>query len=60
MPEHMRALIGSQNRLQELLGCSRTQAWRIWSGKTKLTPINEKYLWKVLEEKTYNGTLVEE
>ncbi|AUR95309.1 hypothetical protein NVP1205O_34 [Vibrio phage 1.205.O._10N.222.51.A7] len=59
MPDAMRALIGSQNRLQELLECSRTQAWRIWSGKTKLTAINEKYLWRVLEEKSYDGTLVE-
>lgn len=48
MPEHLKAIIGTQKRLQELLECSRTQAWRIWNGHSKLTPINEKYLWKVL------------
>ncbi len=50
MPEHLKATIGSQKRLQELLGCSRTQAWRIWTGKSKLTPVNEKYLWRVLQD----------
>jgi hypothetical protein len=53
MPEHMRALIGSQNRLQEILECSRTQAWRIWTGKTPLTRMNEKYLSKVLQDEMY-------
>ncbi len=52
MPEHMKALIGSQNRLQELLECSRTQAWRIWTGKTQLTRMNKKYLSKVLMDET--------
>lgn len=50
MPEYLKALIGSQNHLQELLECSRTQAWRIWTGKSALTPINRKYLLKVLKE----------
>lgn len=50
MSEVLKATVGSQNKLQELLGCSRTQAWRIWTGKSKLTSINEKYLWKVLQD----------
>lgn len=55
MPEHMKALIGSQNRLQEILECSRTQAWRIWTGKTPLTRMNEKYLSKFLQDEMYES-----
>jgi len=55
MPEHLKALIGNQAKLQELLGCSRTQAWRIWTGKSSLTPINEKYLSKVLQDEMYES-----
>ena len=52
----MKALIGSQNRLQEILECSRTQAWRIWTGKSKLTRMNEKYLSKFLQDEMYEST----
>lgn len=32
------------NHLQNTLGISRTQAWRIWNGKSKLTKRNEELL----------------
>lgn len=40
--------IGSQKRLMEILGCSREQAWRIWTGRSSLTKVNEKYLLMVI------------
>jgi len=32
------------NHLQDILGISRTQAWRIWNDKSKLTKQNEELL----------------
>lgn len=49
MNDQLKALVGTQKRLQEILGCGRVQAWRIWTGKSNLTPINEKYIKMVLE-----------
>lgn len=51
MSEELKALIGSKDKLQEILGCHRTQAWRIWKGKCGLTKVNEKYIWRVLADK---------
>lgn len=51
MSQELKTIIGSQNKLKEILGCSRTQAWRIWNGKSALTQINEKYIWRVLADK---------
>ncbi len=53
MSEVLKATLGNQNRLQEVLGCSRTQAWRIWNGKSALTTINEKYIWRVLADENH-------
>lgn len=44
MSEEIKALVGSQKRLQELLGCGRVQAWRVWNGKSKLTKSNERLI----------------
>lgn len=51
MSEELKLLVGSQKKLQEILGIGRTQAWRIWNNKSKLTSINEKYIWRVLADK---------
>ncbi len=50
MEETLKVMLGDQKRLIEILGVSRTQAWRIWTGKSKLTEINRKYLWRVLQD----------
>lgn len=44
MKEELKELVGSQQRLIELLSCSRAQAWRIWTGKSELTKANEKLI----------------
>tara|TARA_R110002020_G_scaffold67830_1_gene178010 strand:- start:822 stop:1268 length:447 start_codon:yes stop_codon:yes gene_type:complete len=42
-PEIKEHLYGAE-QLQELIGLSRTQAWRIWNGHSKLTKQNEELL----------------
>ena len=42
-PEIKEHLYGSE-QLQELIGLSRTQAWRVWNGHSKLTKQNEELL----------------
>ncbi|AUR83749.1 hypothetical protein NVP1039O_50 [Vibrio phage 1.039.O._10N.286.55.A2] len=42
-PEIKEHLYGA-DQLQELIGLSRTQAWRIWNGHSKLTKQNEELL----------------
>lgn len=42
-PEIKDQLCGA-DQLQELIGLSRTQAWRIWNGHSKLTKQNEELL----------------
>lgn len=44
MSNELKELVGSQQRLIELLACSRAQAWRIWTGKSELTKANEKLI----------------
>lgn len=42
-PEIKEHLYGAE-QLQDLIGLSRTQAWRIWNGHSKLTKQNEELL----------------
>jgi hypothetical protein len=44
MNQEIKDLVGSQQKLIELLSCSRAQAWRIWTGKSELTKANEKLI----------------
>ena len=44
MKEEIKELVGNQQKLIELLSCSRAQAWRIWTGKSELTKANEKLI----------------
>lgn len=42
MKKEIREMLHSQSQLQEILGVSRVQAWRIWNGKSVLTEANER------------------
>lgn len=44
MTAEEKAIAKSQSNLIDILGCSRTQAWRIWNGKSSLTNSNRKLL----------------
>lgn len=37
-------MLHSQSQLQEILGISRVQAWRIWNDKSALTETNERLI----------------
>lgn len=44
MKKEIREMLHSQSQLQEILGVSRVQAWRIWNGKSVLTEANERLI----------------
>lgn len=44
MNEELKNKIGSQKKLEEILGITRVQAWRIYNGHTKLTVVNERLI----------------
>lgn len=44
MKKEIKSMLHSQNQLEEILGVSRVQAWRIWNGKSALTEANERLI----------------
>lgn len=44
MKQEIKDKLYSADQLQELIGLSRTQAWRIWNGHSKLTKQNEELI----------------
>lgn len=48
MKHELKTELGNKKKLQKILGCSDVHAWRLWEGKTKLTPTNEKLIRIVL------------
>ncbi len=44
MKQEIKDSLYGAEQLQELLGMSRTQAWRVWNGHSKLTKRNEELL----------------
>ena len=50
MEKELKDLIKTQSKLMDLLLCSRAQAWRIWTGKSKLTKPNEKLIRMQIEK----------
>lgn len=44
MNDKEKALAKSQSNLMDVIGCGRTQAWRIWTGRSALTKSNKRLL----------------
>ncbi len=44
MNQELKSLVGDKKQLESILGVTRTQAWRIWNGKSNLTSVNEKLI----------------
>ncbi len=44
MKQEIKDSLYGAEQLQELLGMSRTQAWRVWNGHSKLTKRNEELI----------------
>lgn len=55
MNEELKIKLEHQSALQDILGVNRVQAWRIWTGKSKLTTSNEKLIRMTLEAKQNVG-----
>jgi hypothetical protein len=52
MNKELKKQLGDKKRLIEILGVSAVQAWRLWEGKNRLTPANEKLIRMVLESES--------